>query len=145
MNTGPYFLQRAFPVEGTIIMQHNPDYPDPATRWDAFSSAPIPEVVVDGPGSVTIGEEATYEIYVTFEGEDYAVDDIAMVKYLVFDATGELAYVDEATAVGDGHWQAVLSADVTGGLEAGSNQIAAIVVSKRALLPVTEVMQFVSQ
>jgi peptide/nickel transport system substrate-binding protein len=145
VNTGPFFLQRAFPVEGTIIMQHNPDYPDPATRWDAFSSAPIPEVVVDGPGSVTIGEEATYDIFVTFEGEDYAVDDIAMVKYLVFDATGELAHVDEATAVGDGHWQAVLSTDVTGALEAGSNQIAAIVVSKRALLPVTEVMQFVTQ
>ena len=145
VNTGPFFLQRAFPVEGTIIMQHNPDYPDSATRWDAFSSAPVPEVVVDGPGSVTIGEEATYEIYVTFEGEDYAVDEIGMVKYLVFDATGELAYVSEATAVGDGHWQAVLSTDVTGGLEAGSNQIAAIVVSNRALLPVTEVMQFVTQ
>ena len=45
----------------------------------------------------------------------------------------------------DGHWQAVLAADVTGALEAGSNQIAAIVVSKRALLPVTEVLQFVTQ
>lgn len=145
VNTGPFFLQRAFPVEGTIIMQHNPDYPDSATRWDAFSSAPVPEVVVDGPGSVTIGEEVTYDIFVTFEGEDYAVDEIGMVKYLVFDATGELAYVSEATVVGDGHWQAVLGADVTGGLEAGSNQIAAIVVSDRALLPVTEVMQFVTQ
>ena len=31
VNTGPFFLQRAFPVEGTIIMQRNPDYPDPAT------------------------------------------------------------------------------------------------------------------
>ena len=65
---------------------------------------------MDGPGSVTIGEEATYDVFVTFEGEDYAVDDISMVKYLVFDATGELVHVGDAAAVGDGHWQAVLSA-----------------------------------
>jgi hypothetical protein len=39
----------------------------------------------------------------------------------------------------------VLGADLTGSLEAGSNQFAAIVVSKRAVLPVTETMQFVTQ
>jgi peptide/nickel transport system substrate-binding protein len=145
VNTGPFFLQRAFPVEGTIIMQRNPDYPDLATRWDGYSAAPIPEVVVEGPVSVAIGEEATFDIYVTFQDEAYAVDEIAMVKYLVFDATGELAYVGDAEAVEDGLWQAVLGADVTGALEAGSNQVAAIVVSKRALLPVTEVAQFVTE
>jgi peptide/nickel transport system substrate-binding protein len=145
IGTGPYFLQRAFPVEGTLILQHYDAYPDPATKWDRFATAPVPEVLVDGPGSVTIGEEATYDIFVTLQGEPYAVADIDMVKYLVFDATGELAYVGDATAVEDGYWQAVLGADVTGALEAGSNQFAAIVVSKRALVPITETMQFVTQ
>jgi len=101
--------------------------------------------VVEGPGQVTIGEEATYDIYVTFNDEPYAVDDIGTAKFLVFDATGELAHVGEATAVEDGHWQAVLGADITGALEAGSNQFAAIIVSKRALVPVTETAQFVTQ
>jgi peptide/nickel transport system substrate-binding protein len=145
IGTGPYFLQRAFPVEGTLILQHYDAYPDPATKWDRFATAPVPEVLVDGPGSVTIGEEATYDIFVTLGGEPYPAADIDMVKYLVFDATGELVFVGEGTVVEDGHWQAVLSTDLTGGLEAGSNQFAAIVVSKRALVPVTETLQFVTQ
>jgi peptide/nickel transport system substrate-binding protein len=145
IGTGPYFLQRAFPVEGTLILQHYDVYPDPATKWDRFATAPIPEVLVDGPGNVTMGEEATYDIVVTLQDAPYAVADIDMVKYLVFDATGELVYVAEAEAVEDGLWQATIGADVTGGLAAGSNQFAAIVVSKRALVPVTETLQFVTQ
>jgi len=143
--SGPYYMQRAFPVEGTIILRRNPDFPDAANRWDRFSAAPIPEVMLDGPGNVTIGEEVTYHIYVDFAGEPYAVDDVMLAKYLVFDATGELAYVGEAEAVEDGHWDAVLSADVTGALESGANQLVAIVVSKRALLPVKDTVQFVTQ
>jgi len=145
VNTGPFYLQKAFPVEGTLILKYNPDYPDLVTRWDRFAAAPIPEVMLDGPGNVTIGEEATYHIYVDFAGEPYAVDYIMLAKYLVFDATGELAHVGEAEAVEDGHWDAVLSADVTGALESGANQLVAIVVSKRALLPVKDTVQFVTQ
>jgi peptide/nickel transport system substrate-binding protein len=145
ISTGPYYLQRAFPVEGTLILQHNPAYPDLANRWDAFSSAPIPEVEVDGSASVTIGSEATYDVYVTFEGADYAMADVLLAKYLVFDATGELAFSGEATAVEDGMWSVTLSADDTGNLTAGSNQLVVIVASKRALLPVQEIFQFVTQ
>ena len=145
VNTGPYYLQRAFPVEGTLILQYNPDYPDLATRWDRFAAPPIPETTMDGPSSLTIGDEATFDIYVDLGGEPYAIDDIAMVKYLVFDAAGALALVGDADAVADGHWQVVLGADVTGALEAGSNQLVSIVVSKRALLPVTEIAEFVTQ
>jgi peptide/nickel transport system substrate-binding protein len=142
---GPFFLQRAFPVEGMLILQRNDAYPDPADKYSAFGVAPIPEVMVDGADRVTIGEEAVYDIFVDFQGEPYAADDIFMVKYLVFNAVGELVQVGEADLVEDGHYQATLGADLTGGLEAGSNQFAAIVVSKRALVPVTETWQFVTQ
>jgi peptide/nickel transport system substrate-binding protein len=145
IGTGPFFLQRAFPVEGTIILQRYDAYPDAADKWSAFQSAPVPEVIVDGPDTVTIGEEATYDIFVDFEGEPYPADDIMMVKYLVFNATGELVESAEATLVEDGYYTATLSADLTGGLEAGSNQFAAIGVSKRALVPVLETLQFVTQ
>jgi peptide/nickel transport system substrate-binding protein len=145
IGTGPFFLQRAFPVEGTIILQRYDAYPDAADKWSAFQSAPVPEVIVDGPDTVTIGEEATYDIFVDFEGEPYPADDIMMVKYLVFNATGELVESAEATLVEDGYYTATLSADLTGGLEAGSNQFAAIAVSNRALVPVLETLQFVTQ
>jgi len=39
----------------------------------------------------------------------------------------------------------VLSADLTTTLQAGSSKLTAVVVSKRAVIPVTETMQFVSQ
>jgi hypothetical protein len=82
---------------------------------------------------------------VTFEGADYAMADVLLAKYLVFDATGELAFSGEATAVEDGMWSVTLSADDTGNLTAGSNQLVVIVASKRALLPVQEIFQFVTQ
>jgi peptide/nickel transport system substrate-binding protein len=145
VSTGPYFLQKAFPVEGTLILQHNPDYPDMADRFSQFISAPIPEVTVDGPGNVTIGEEAVYEVFIDFQGEAYPNEDLDMVKYLVFDATGALAFTGDAQEAGEGYFEVVLDADMTSELEAGSNQLAVIAVSKRALVPVREELDFVSQ
>jgi hypothetical protein len=55
----------------------------------------VPEVRVDGLASVTIGQEAACDIYVTFQDQPYAVDDIDMVKVLVFDASGEPATAGE--------------------------------------------------
>jgi peptide/nickel transport system substrate-binding protein len=143
--TGPFYLEKAFPVEGTLILQRNEMFTDSATKWDKFAEAPIPEVLVDGPGSVDVGSEAVYDVFVDFKGEPYAMADIDLVKYLVFDATGELAFQGEGEAVEDGYWTVTLSADATGGLEAGSNQLAVIVVSKRALVPITETLQFVTK
>jgi peptide/nickel transport system substrate-binding protein len=144
VNSGPYFLQKAFPVEGTLILQYNPEYPYMADRWSQFSTAPIPEVLLDGSDRVTIGEEAVYDVYVDLEGEPYAMDEISLVKYLVFDATGVLVEVGEGTAVEDGYWTVTLSGDTTGKLAEGSNQLAVIVVSSRALVPVTDTLQFVT-
>ena len=144
VNSGPYFLQKAFPVEGTLILQYNPDFPDMADRWSAFAGAPIPGVVVDGPGNVTIGEEVVYDVYVTLNEEPYAMDEISIGKFLVFDATGELVHVGDAEAVEDGLWSVTLTSEITGALEAGSNTLAVVVVSSRALVPVREELQFVT-
>ena len=144
VNSGPYFLQKAFPVEGTLILQHNPEYPYMADRWSQFSSAPIPEVLLDGTDRVTIGEEAVYDVFVDLNGEPYPTDEISMVRYLVFDATGVLVEVGDADAVEDGYYTVTLSGDTTGGLAEGSNQLAVIVVSKRALVPVRDTLQFVT-
>jgi peptide/nickel transport system substrate-binding protein len=147
IGSGPLFLQRAFPVEGTLILQQNPDYPDSAARWARFTGgAPIPMVTVDGPGEVAIGEEAVFDVFVDLEEDvPYPVDDMDQAKFLVFDATGALAFTGDAEAVEDGYWQVTLTEDMTSELEAGSNELAAIMVSKRALVPVRETIQFVTQ
>ncbi|MEJ2734578.1 MAG: ABC transporter substrate-binding protein, partial [Anaerolineae bacterium] len=145
VGTGPYYLERAFPVEGTLILQRFEAYPDSADKWSGFAEPPLPELVVDGPGNVAIGEEAVYDVIATFQDEPYPAADMKMVKYLLFDATGQLAYVGEAEALEDGYWQATLSADVTGALEAGSNQLVIVAVSNRAVIPVKATVQFVTQ
>jgi peptide/nickel transport system substrate-binding protein len=144
LGTGPFYLERAFPVEGTVILQRNARYPDPADRWDRFAAAAIPEVDVDGPSRVTIGAEATFDVFVEFAGEPYATADIDEVKFLVIDAEGNIAHVGSATAVDDGHWEIVLGSDVTGQLSAGSNRLEAIVVSNRVAMPASEAVLFVT-
>ena len=144
IGTGPFYLERAFPVEGTVILKRFLDYPDMADKWLRFSEAAIAEVELDGPGRVTIGSAETYDVYVTFKEEPYAVADIDNVKFLVLNAKGEVAHVGEAVAVEDGLWKIELTADVTSKLEAGSNQLEVVVVSKRVALPSTDALTFVT-
>jgi peptide/nickel transport system substrate-binding protein len=144
VGTGAFYLERAFPVEGTVILQRNPDYPDPADKWALFSAPAIAEVEVDGPARVTIGSEAVVDAFLTFQGEPYAQADIKEVKYLVFDAEGVLAATGVAEAVEDGHWQVALTGETTGKLAAGSNKLEIIVVSNRVALPVFSELLFVT-
>ncbi len=144
LGTGPWYLQRAFPVEGTVILQRYADYPFAADRWDRFATPRIPDVDVDGPTRVTIGQPATFDVFVDFEGEPYPTEDINQVKYLVFDANGELAYVGQAQATADGVWEVVLEAAVTNALPAGSNLLEVVVVSNLVALPVSQQVPFVT-
>jgi peptide/nickel transport system substrate-binding protein len=144
VGTGPFFLQRAFPVEGTLILERYAAFPDPATKWAGASAPAIAEVEVSGPGQVTIGDEAVFDVFVEFQGEPYAVDDIKQVQYLLFDATGTLVEQGEATAAEDGLWQVTLSADTTGALEAGSNRVEIVAVSNLVALPSLGSFEFVT-
>jgi peptide/nickel transport system substrate-binding protein len=144
VGTGAFYLERAFPVEGTIILQRNPNYPDLADKWSGFSAPAIPEVELDGPTQVTIGDEAVIDVNVTFQGAPYAAADITEIKYLVFDAEGALAASGVAEGDMDGHWVVTLDADTTGALAAGSNRLEVIAVSKRVALPAFVELLFVT-
>jgi len=144
IGTGPYYLERAYPVEGTVVLQRFADHPDPATRWDRFGQAAIAVAEVTGESRVTIGEEAAFEVAVTFDDAPYPQADIEQVKYLLFDATGELAASGEAEAVSDGLWGVTLDGETTGKLESGSNRIEVVVVSELVAVPTFASMQFVT-
>ena len=139
--TGPFYIQKAFPVEKTIILQRNPLFPDLADKWAGFDEAPIPEVLLDGAGEVAIGDTATFDVFVDFKGEPYPAADMSMVTYLVFDATGALAMKGDAEAVEDGYYTITLD---TSDLTAGSNKLAVIAVSKNALIPAQVEFEFVT-
>lgn len=130
VNTGPFVLSGVFPVEGTLTLSRNPDYPDNATKWAGFGAPKIAVVEVDGPGQVTAGSPVTFDAFVSFEGEPYPSDEISEVKYLLFNASGQLVASGEAEAAGDGAYQVVLDAATTSSLETGASRIELIVVSK---------------
>jgi len=144
VNTGPFILKAVHPVEGNLELVRNEAYPDSANKWARFSKPKIAEVSVDGPGRVKIGEEATFEVTVTYEGEPYPADEISEVKYLIFDANGNLAATGSAEKVEDGKYQVVLGSDVTGKLEAGSDRIEIAVTSKVVSVPSFADMEFVT-
>jgi peptide/nickel transport system substrate-binding protein len=144
LGTGAYFLQGVFPVEGQAIMSHNPNHPDAANRWDRFGAPPLSEVEVDGPGRVTIGDEAVFDVYVDVFDGPYPIADINNVQYLLFDATGAQVGQGLAEAVEDGLWSVNLSADQTNELVEGSNRLEVVVVSNLVAIPSLGQFEFVT-
>jgi peptide/nickel transport system substrate-binding protein len=144
IGTGPYRLEGVFPVEGTVLLGHNSNYIDAADKWSQFSEPMLADVEVDGPGQVTIGEEATFDVFVTFQGEPYPADMILEVKWLLYDATGALAATGVAENVAEGQYAIPMTADQTGALEAGSNKIEVAVVSKVVSIPTFGTFEFVT-
>ncbi|MEP0806329.1 MAG: hypothetical protein HRF47_12610 [Chloroflexota bacterium] len=144
VNSGPYMLDKVFSVEKTLTLKNNDNYIDLADKWARFASPRIAEAEVDGEGRVTIGQEAVFDVFVTFEGEPYASADIAEVKYLLFNANGELAATGVAEAAGEGQYTVTLPADVTSKLPAGSNKLEVVVVSKLVSIPTFAPFEFVT-
>lgn len=144
IGTGPYYIEKAYPVEGMIHLKRFADYLDPATKWDIFGEPMIPEVEVDGPGQVRAGSEAVFNVYVTFKGEPYPTEYIDMVKYVILNSAGQIAVSGEAEVVDEGLWQVVLSAEDVAKLGTGANRFEVIAASKMVSIPTFETLQFIS-
>ncbi|MBM3128863.1 MAG: ABC transporter substrate-binding protein [Chloroflexi bacterium] len=141
---GPFYLHIVRPTEKQITLRKFADFSDPADRWLRFAEAVIPEAAVSGPSRVTVGQKAEFKVNVTFKKQPYAAKDIDFVKFLVIDATGNLALTANAKTVKDGEWLAELTADQTNKLAAGSNRLEVIVVSKLVAKPTFESLSFVT-
>lgn len=144
IGVGGYFLSGVFPVEGQAVLSHYAAHPDLASRWSGFAAPALADIEIDGPGRVTIGEEATFDIYLEALGEAYAVDDVENVTYLLFDATGAMVETGQAEAVEDGLWSVTLPAATTEALEEGSNRIEVVVASRIVALPRVGGFEFVT-
>ncbi len=142
--TGPYYLERAFPVEGMVVLKQNAEFIDLSDRWSVYGAPPIPVIDITAPAEVKIGSEATFDVMISFEDKPYATADLLNVSFLVFGATGELAFSGAAEAVEDGMWKVVLPADQTATLTAGSTKLTLVVVSKLLSIPAFESVEFVT-
>jgi len=141
VGTGPFYLERGYPVEGIVHLKRNPDFPDPADKWAIFDEPMVAELDAYGPGRVTIGTEAVFDVHVSFDDEPYALEHMDEIKYLLFDSAAEIVHVGTAEPVEDGLWQIVLPDELTGTLGVGANRIeviaAPIVVSIPSFATVT--------
>lgn len=144
IGTGAYYLEKAFPVEGTLILKHNPDYIDPAGKWDRFGEPKFAAAEIDGPGRLSAGTEGAYDVYVTFKDTPYPQDEIKEVRYLVFGAKGALAFTGVGEAAEDGLWKIKFPAEEVAKLEAGSNRLEVIVVSKLVSIPTFASFEFIT-
>jgi peptide/nickel transport system substrate-binding protein len=144
LGTGPYYLDQAFLTEKTLTLKSFADHPDLSDRWAGFSEPRLAEATIDGPGQVQIGQEATYDVFVTFKGEPYPQADIKQVKYLLYDATGAVVKVGTAEAVADGQYAVTLTADDTGALAAGSNKLEVAVIPLPVAVPTFSSIEFVT-
>jgi peptide/nickel transport system substrate-binding protein len=143
VGTGPYYLDKVFTTEKSLVLKQNPDFPDLSNRWQQFSQPKLAESVLDGPAQVKAGEESTFDATITFNEQPYAQSDIKSVKYILYDASGAVAESGEATPVEDGHYQVTLSADATSKLQAGASRLEVAVVPIPVAVPAFTSIDFV--
>lgn len=101
LGTGPFLLGSASPGDGTLTLLHNPQFPDPAGRWDAFAAPPNPQMAINYPG----GAPGSY-LNVTGsgfppEGTASIVVNGSLLDALPVDESGAIAFTlttDEAAA-----------------------------------------------
>ena len=119
-------------------------YPDLADKWGGFGEPKLPDVTVDGPAQVKIGDAATFDVSVAFKGDAYPADEILSANYLLYGADGALVGTGVATLVADGQYQVVLDAATTGALAAGANKVEVVVVSLLVSIPQFTTFEFVT-
>ena len=144
VGTGPYYLDQVFTTEKSLVLKNNTDFVDLADRWAAFSEPKLATTVLDGPGQVKAGDEAVFDASVTFKDAPYPQSDIKGVKYILYDATGAVVTVGDATAVADGQYQVTLSPDVTSKLPTGSARLEVAVVPIPVAVPSFTSLDFVA-
>lgn len=131
---GPFLIQRVSPVEKIVELRRFGRFPDPSTKWLRFADPKLAAVAVSGPRQVKIGEEATFDVKITFKGQPYSANELESVKYMLFDAKGALASQGDVQRAGDA-WRVVLSGQATRALAPGSNKLEIVVISKVVSIP----------
>ncbi len=142
VGTGPFYLDKVFPVEKTVTIKRFEDYSDPADKWLRFSEPKLADVTIEGPARVRAAEGATFDVMVTFQGEPYPADEIMAVKYLLFDAEGNVVATGDATLVEDGHYAIELTSDVLADMGVGAARIEVAVTSKVVSIPSLTSVEF---
>lgn len=146
VGTGPYYLDTVDLTAKTAVVKQNPDFPDLADRWAAFSEPMLAEATLDGPAQVKIGQETTFDLMVTLKsnGDPYPSAEIKEVKFLIYNDQGETLYVSQGQpAEGEGMFTLTIPADVAATLSTGAGKIEAAVVPIPVAIPAFATLEYV--
>lgn len=143
VGTGPYYLDRVFTTEKSLVLRNFEDFPDTADRWAQFSEPRLATTVVDGPGQVQVGSEQVFDVIVNFKDQPYPQSDMQGVRYILYDATGAVVNVGDAEAVGDGLYQVTLGPDITSDLPTGSARLEVVAIPIPVAVPSFTSLDFV--
>jgi len=144
IGTGPYILDEVYLTEKVATLVQNPDFPDLSDKWSQFGDPKVAEIELDGEGSVVLGGEFAFDVFVTFQGEPYEADEIKEVIGLLYDATGQIVKVLDGVLVEDGYYTITVPADVSAAMEAGASKLEAVVVPFTVAIPSFVSFEFVT-
>jgi peptide/nickel transport system substrate-binding protein len=144
VSNGPFYLHAVYPVEKIVVLRKSQLFTDPADKWVRFVEPRIADVEVSGPRMVKVGSDVEFQVQVSFQGKPYPAQDIEFVRYLLFDARGELVELGNAESVREGVWRVALNSKQTARLALGSNRLEAAVTSRVVALPSFRSFRFVT-
>ncbi len=144
IGTGPYYLDQVNSVEKSLVVKNNPSYVDLANKWDRFGEPELPVVDASGHSKVTIGQEATFDVLVSFKDNPYPQADLDSIAFLLYDAEGNVVGKGQGEFVADGQYAVQLTPDLTSKLKDGASQIEIIAISKVVTIPVFATVNFVA-
>jgi peptide/nickel transport system substrate-binding protein len=144
VSNGPFYLHTVYPVEKIVVIRKSQLFSDPADKWVRFVEPRIADVELSGPRMVKVGSNVEFQVQVSFQGKPYPTKDIEFVRYLLFDARGELVELGNAESVREGVWRVALNSKQTTRLALGSNRLEAAVTSRVVALPSFRSFRFVT-
>jgi peptide/nickel transport system substrate-binding protein len=140
VGTGPYYLDEVFLVEKTATLRHFDYYPDPSDKWAGFAEPKLAEVEIDGDSTVAAGSAATFTVYVDYGGAAYPSDEISEVKYLLYDASGEIVDIGTADFVAEGEYSFTVTPAT-----AGAHKIEVAVLAIPVSIPSFSTFEFIAE
>jgi peptide/nickel transport system substrate-binding protein len=135
ISNGPFYLDNFNAAAGTITIKAFSDssYPFELGQWSQYQTPRLADITsVDVPRLVSIGQPTSVKINIDIAGQP---SSNATVNYFVSNKDGVVVIRGEAQHQNIGQFNIDLTADMTGKLSPGPNQIKIFATSNEALRP----------
>ncbi|RFA94531.1 ABC transporter substrate-binding protein [Pyrobaculum aerophilum] len=135
VSNGPFYLERVDTAANQAVLAAFRDYAFDTSREYAPLYKPrvpvieITDIITSAPAGVPISATLS----ATLEGSPY--NNVEM-KFILFDAAGNVVYSGEGTRIGDGRFKVEVPADVTSMLKPGVYTLNIIAVGADAAVPI---------